>query len=137
MTILSDRDIKKAIKNKELEIKGINLNDISCASVDFHLGNQFRIFKNSEITHIDVKDGVPDNLTQLIEIPDGEKFVVHPGELVLATTKEFIKIPSHLAGRLDGRSSLGRIGLIVHSTASAFDPGFEGNPTLEISNICL
>jgi dCTP deaminase len=135
MTILSDKDIKKAIKNKELEIKGVNLEEISCASIDLHLGNKFRVFKHSEITHIDVKKGIPESLTQLIEVEDGKPFVVHPGELVLATTKEFIRLPFHLAGRLDGRSSLGRIGLIVHSTASAFDPGFEGIPTLEISNI--
>ncbi len=135
MTILSDKDLKKAIENKELEISEINLNEISCASIDLCLGNKFRVFKHSEITHIDVKKGIPDNLTKLTEIKDGEKFVVHPGELILAVTKEYIKLPDHLAGRLDGRSSLGRIGLIVHSTASAFDPGFEGNATLEISNI--
>jgi len=135
MAVLSDKDIKKAIEKKELEISGLDLNEISCSSIDFHLGNKFRIFDNSKITHIDVKQGVPENLTQLIEVKDGEEVIVHPGELILAVAKEYIKIPSNLAGRLDGRSSLGRIGLIIHSTASAFDPGFEGNPTLEISNI--
>jgi len=135
MAVLSDRDLKKSIQNKDLEVRGIKMEEISCSSIDLYLGNKFRIFKNSEISHIDVKEGIPENFTELIEVGDGEKFVVHPRELVLATTKEYIKIPNHLAGRLDGRSSLGRIGLLVHSTASAFDPGFEGNPTLEISNI--
>lgn len=135
MAVLSDKDLKKAIKENMLEISGIKIEEISCSSVDLSLGNKFRIFRNSEISHIDVKEGVPENLTELIKVENGKKFVVHPRELILATTKEYIKIPNHLAGRLDGRSSLGRIGLIVHSTASAFDPGFEGNPTLEISNI--
>ncbi|PIN98378.1 MAG: dCTP deaminase [Candidatus Diapherotrites archaeon CG10_big_fil_rev_8_21_14_0_10_31_34] len=135
MAVLSDRDLKKAIKEKDLEVSGIKMEEIFCSSIDLYLGNKFRVFKNSEISHIDVSKGVPENFTELIEIEDGKKFVVHPRELILAVTKEFIKIPNHLAGRLDGRSSLGRIGLLVHSTASAFDPGFEGNPTLEISNI--
>lgn len=135
MAVLSDKDLKKAIEKKELGVSGIKIEEISCSSIDLYLGNKFRVFKKSEISYIDVRKGVPKNLTELIEVKDGKKFVVHPGELVLATAKEYIKIPNHLAGRLDGRSSLGRIGLLVHSTASAFDPGFEGNPTLEISNI--
>jgi len=99
------------------------------------LGNKFRVFRNTEITHIDTKIGVKEELMESIEKKDDEHFTIHPGELVLAMTKEDVKIPNDLVATLDGRSSLGRLGIVVHSTANSFDPGFEGHPTLEISNI--
>ncbi|PJA16797.1 MAG: dCTP deaminase, partial [Candidatus Diapherotrites archaeon CG_4_10_14_0_2_um_filter_31_5] len=83
MAVLSDRDLKKAIKEKDLEVSGIKMEEIFCSSIDLYLGNKFRVFKNSEISHIDVSKGVPENFTELIEIEDGKKFVVHPRELIL------------------------------------------------------
>ena len=135
MVVLSDRDIKQAIRDGKINITGIDINSITVASVDLRLGNKFRIFKNSKITHIDTKEGIIDGMMDLVEVAEGEAFVVHPGEFVLGITHEYIKLPDDLVGRLDGRSSLGRLGIVVHSTAGSIDPGFEGNITLEISNL--
>ena len=135
MTVLSDRDIKRVLESKKLVIEGLDWNFIDAAKVDLHLGNQFRVFKHSEITHIDTRIGLAEDLMDLIEVPKDKPFVIHPGELVLGVTKEYIKMPNDLVGRLDGRSSLGRLGIVVHSTAGSIDPGFEGNITLEITNL--
>lgn len=135
MVVLSDRDIKKYLEEKKLVIEGLCDEHIDPCSVDLRLSNKFRIFRNTESTHIDTRHGVAEELMEFIEKEEGKPFVVHPGELVLASTVEYIKLPNDLVGTLDGRSSLGRIGIVVHSTANSFDPGFEGNPTLEISNI--
>ncbi len=135
MAVLSDRDIKKAIRTGRLKITGINPKKITVASVDLSLGREFRVFKHSEVTHIDTKKGIREELTELIKIPKGKSFTMHPGEFVLATTKEKIKLPNDLMARLDGRSSLGRLGIVIHSTAGSIDPGFEGTLTLEMTNI--
>lgn len=135
MVVLSDRDIKKYLKEGKLVIRDLVEEHIDPCSVDLRLGNKFRFFKNSELTHIDTKVGVPEEVMEYIEKEEGKPFVIHPGEFVLGTTIEYIKIPKDLVATLDGRSSLGRLGVIVHSTANSFDPGFEGYPTLEISNI--
>ncbi len=135
MTVLSDRDIKLALKSGKLVIENVDWNYIDAAKVDLHLGNQFRVFKHSEITHIDTKAGLSEDLTELMEIPQGKPFIIHPGEFILGTTREYVKMPNDLLGRLDGRSSLGRLGIVVHSTAGSIDPGFEGNITLEITNL--
>jgi dCTP deaminase len=135
MAVLSDRDIKKAITEKRIEISNVSIEEISCASVDLKLGNEFRVFKHNELTHIDVRNPNTDNLTELIKIENNKQFIIHPGELVLGTTKEYIKVPSNMIARLDGRSSLGRLGLVIHSTAGIVNPGFEGQLTLEIHNI--
>ena len=135
MVVLSDRDIKKYLNEKKLVIVGLDLECIDPCSVDLKLSNKFRVFRNTEATHIDTRQGVNEELMEYIEKEEGKPFIVHPGELVLASTMEYVKLPNDLVGTLDGRSSLGRLGIVVHSTANSFDPGFEGNPTLEISNI--
>lgn len=135
MVVLSDRDIKKYLEEKKLRIENLSEDCIDPCSVDLRLGNSFRIFRKSEITHIDTKEGIREDLMELVEKKDGDSFTIHPGELVLGMTKEYVKIPRDLVATLDGRSSLGRLGIVVHSTANSFDPGFEGHPTLEISNI--
>ncbi len=94
----------------------------------------FRVFNNSKYTHIDPKLQ-QDDLTSLVEVEDGEAFVLHPGEFVLASTLEKFTLPPNLAGRLEGKSSLGRLGLLTHSTAGFIDPGFSGYITLELSNV--
>lgn len=135
MAVLSDRDIKKAIKAGKIQIKDLVEENISCASVDLRLGNEFRVFKHTELTHIDVKNCNSADIMELVTLNNDKPFIIHPGQLVLGITKEYIKMPSDLIARLDGRSSLGRLGVVIHSTAGTVDPGFEGKLTLEISNI--
>src|SRR5690606_12185945 len=104
------------------------------SSIDVRLDRLFRVFNNHLYTHIDpaVRQ---DDLTTLVEVADGEPFVLHPGEFVLASTLEVITLGDQLAGRLEGKSSLGRLGLLTHSTAGFIDPGFSGHVTLELSNV--
>lgn len=104
------------------------------SSVDVRLDRYFRVFNNSRYTHIDPKLEM-EELTTPVEVPEGESFVLHPGEFVLASTLEKFTLPTHLAGRLEGKSSLGRLGLLTHSTAGFIDPGFSGYITLELSNV--
>ncbi len=135
LAVLSDRDIKKALEGGRVKISGLDPANISVASVDLRLSHEFRVFKHSEVTHVDVKDGLRDELTELIRVPRGKAFTIHPGEFVLGNTVEYIKLPDDLMARLDGRSSLGRLGIVIHSTAGSVDPGFEGTLVLEIANI--
>jgi dCTP deaminase len=104
------------------------------ASVDLRLGREFRVFRNYRLPYIDVKQEMP-HLTELESIDEVNPFILHPGEFVLAVTMERVEIPDDLVGRLDGKSSLGRLGLIVHSTAGFVDPGFKGRLTLELTNV--
>lgn len=148
MAILSDKDIKERL-NKDLIIQPINLSEqLSPASIDLRLGNRFRIFKLSDHALIDIKEYKDNKLREYTtnngKVIDYEyttlyesdkPFIIHPGEFVLASIKEYIEIPYDLIGRIDGRSSLGRLGLIVHATAGYIDPGFKGHITLELSNI--
>lgn len=138
--ILSDRDIKAKLDSGEIKISPMP--DLKVAlgpmSVDLRLGHQFLSYKRTEQPFIDVKDpSTFENLTSLINKQNHEPFMIHPGEFVLATTLESVEIPDNLAGRLEGRSSLGRLGIVIHSTAGKFDPGWKGNLVLEISNIGL
>ncbi len=135
MAVLSDRDIKKRIADGSLVIQGLDISSVSLASVDLRLGSKFKIFKTTQVTHIDTKESVPADMMETIEKNENEPFILHPGEFVLGATKEYIKLPDDLVGRLDGRSSLGRLGVVIHSTAGSVDPGFEGYLTLEIANI--
>ncbi len=135
MVVLSDRDIKLAIKKKEIAIEGITEDQIGPSSVDLRLGNEFRIFKHSEVTHVDPREGNLDHLMDLVEKNSKEPFIIHPGEFILATTLEYVKVPDNMIARLDGRSSWGRLGIVVHSTAGSVHPGFEGRLTLEMANI--
>ena len=135
--ILSDGDIKKAIKSKRIIIKPSPnyKTQLGACSLDLRLGTEFRVFEYSAIPYIDIKRGIPNELTRLIKVKKNETFTLQPGELVLGSTEEWVEIPDDMAARLEGRSSLGRIGIIVHATASLVAPGWRGNIVLELSNI--
>lgn len=133
--LLSDRDIKKLFEEEKIKISPEPNWEIqlSPASVDFRLGEEFRVFNHSSISHIDPKDkNTFYNLTKSIK---ENPFVLQPGEFILGVTLEEIELPEDIGARIEGRSSWGRLGIIVHSTAGYIDPGFKGNLTLEISNI--
>ncbi len=132
--VLSDRTIRKELDAGRILIEPLGEGAIQPASVDLHLGHQFRVFRNPKIPYIDVKREYPD-LTELVEIGGDEPFILHPGEFALAVTLERVTLPDDIVGRLEGKSSLGRLGLIVHSTAGYVDPGWDGALTLELSNI--
>ncbi len=136
--ILSDRDIKKFIKSGRIKVipKPNFKKQLGSASLDLRLGGEFRFFKHSQKALIDSKKkATSEGLTELIKLKKSQPLILHPGEFVLGTVEEYIKLPSNLAARIDGRSSWGRLGIVVHSTAGHVDPGFEGRLTLEISNI--
>lgn len=132
--ILSDRDVKKYLEEGKLKIEPLEEIQIQPAWVDLRLGNEFRIFKISSVSMIDTKSPI-DGYTEKIKIDDDKPFVLHPGEFVLGTVKEYIKMPDDLMGVVDGRSSLGRLGIIVHITSAGINPGWEGIFTLEMSNV--
>lgn len=132
--LLSDRDIKATIERGDLVIDPFDEALIQPSSVDVRMDRFFRVFNNSRYTHIDPKLPMED-LTTLVEVDEDEPFVLHPGEFVLGATLEKFTLPDNLAGRLEGKSSLGRLGLLTHSTAGFIDPGFSGHITLELSNV--
>jgi dCTP deaminase len=134
MSVLSDRDIRASIEAGEIVIKPYDAKDLQPSSVDLHLDRQFRVFRNNRYAYIDVRNPQPD-LTELLTIQDDEPFVLHPGEFVLGQTLEWTELPNDLVARLEGRSSLGRLGLLIHSTAGYVDPGWKGHLTLELSNV--
>ena len=117
MAVLCDRDIKRYIESGKLKIDNFDPNNVDPCSVDLRLGNTFKIFKHNELSHIDVNEGVAESAMETVEKNNNEPFIVHPGELILAHTFERVFIPDDLVGTIDGRSSLGRLGLTVHSTA--------------------
>ncbi|MFI6502029.1 dCTP deaminase [Nonomuraea typhae] len=132
--LLSDRDILAEIDKGRLSLEPFDADMIQPSSIDVRLDRFFRVFENHKYPHIDPAIEQPD-LTRLVE-PDGdEPFILHPGEFVLASTYEVINLPDDLASRLEGKSSLGRLGLLTHSTAGFIDPGFSGHVTLELSNV--
>ncbi|GGO68391.1 dCTP deaminase [Nonomuraea cavernae] len=132
--LLSDRDILAEIDAGRLALDPFDQEMIQPSSIDVRLDRFFRVFENHKYPHIDPSVEQPD-LTRLVE-PDGdEPFILHPGEFVLASTYEVVTLPSDLASRLEGKSSLGRLGLLTHSTAGFIDPGFSGHVTLELSNV--
>jgi dCTP deaminase len=132
--ILSDRDIRAAIADGRIVIDPFSPESVQPSSVDLHLGNRFRVFRNSRYPYIDVRIDQPD-LTELVEISGDDPFILHPGEFVLGSTLERVGLPDDLVARLEGKSSLGRLGLLIHSTAGYVDPGWEGTLTLELSNV--
>ena len=132
--LLSDRDIRAELAAGRLGIDPFDDSLIQPSSVDVRLDNLFRVFNNTRYTHIDPAQR-QDDLTTLVEPKEGEPFVLHPGEFVLGATLERCSLPDDLAGRLEGKSSLGRLGLLTHSTAGFIDPGFSGHITLELSNV--
>jgi dCTP deaminase len=132
--MLSDIDIKKALESKDIIIEPLDFKDIQPSSVDLRVGYDFRIFQNHKYTHIDPK-AQQEELTTLVSASSDEPFILHPGEFVLGTTLEKVSLSNKVVARLEGKSSLGRIGLLIHSTAGFVDPGFEGFLTLELSNV--
>ncbi len=132
--ILSDRSIREAIAEGRVSIDPFDDALVQPCSVDVRCDPRFRVFHPGRYPYIDVKEPMPD-LTELVEIADGRAFILHPGEFVLGATLERLRLPNDLVARLDGKSSLGRLGLQVHSTAGLADPGFEGQITLELSNV--
>lgn len=132
--LLSDRDIRAEIASGRLEMDPFDDGLVQPSSIDVCLDSLFRVFDNSRYTHIDPAQQ-QDELTSLVEPAAGEPFVLHPGEFVLGATRERFGLPDDLAGRLEGKSSLGRLGLLTHSTAGFIDPGFNGHITLELSNV--
>jgi dCTP deaminase len=132
--LLSDRDIRAEIDASRLVLAPWDPDLIQPSSIDVRLDRYFRVFNNSQYTHIDPAQQ-QDDLTSLVEPAGDEPFVLHPGEFVLGSTLEVVTLPDDLAGRLEGKSSLGRLGLLTHSTAGFIDPGFSGHITLELSNV--
>jgi dCTP deaminase len=132
--LLSDRDIRAALDTGRLGIEPFDGAMVQPSSIDVRLDRFFRVFNNARYTHIDPAQQ-QDDLTTLVEPADEEPFVLHPGEFVLGSTLEVVRIPDDLAARLEGKSSLGRLGLLTHSTAGFVDPGFSGHITLELSNV--
>ena len=132
--ILSDRSIRAALDRGRITIDPLAEKAIQPSSVDVRLDSSFRVFANHKYPYIDVRQEQPD-LTELVEVPEGEPFVLHPGEFVLGATFERIALPDDVVARLEGKSSLGRLGLLIHSTAGFIDCGFDGYVTLELSNV--
>ena len=132
--LLSDKDIKLEIEKGRVVLEPYDPNMIQPSSVDVRLDRIFRTFENHKYAHIDPSENQPE-LTREVATVGAEPFILHPGEFVLGSTYEVITLPDDIAGRLEGKSSLGRLGLLTHSTAGFIDPGFSGHVTLELSNV--
>jgi dCTP deaminase len=132
--VLSDRDIQAAVNAGDLVIEPFAEDALQPASVDIRLGAEFRVFRNHRESYIDVREPVA-NLTELETVEPDQAFVLHPGEFVLGTTLERVRLPDDLVARVEGKSSLGRLGLLVHATAGYVDPGWDGHLTMELSNV--
>ena len=132
--LLSDGDIKKELDAGRVKVEPFDAAMLQPSSVDVRLDRFFRVFENHKYSVIDPAAEQPD-LTRAVEVSANEEFILHPGEFVLASTYEVITLPDDVAGRLEGKSSLGRLGLLTHSTAGFIDPGFSGHITLELSNV--
>jgi dCTP deaminase len=132
--LLSDRDLAAELAAGRLVVEPYDAKMLQPSSIDVRLDRFFRVFDNTRYTHIDPSIQ-QDELTSLVEANGEEPFVLHPGEFVLGSTFERVELPDDLAGRLEGKSSLGRLGLLTHSTAGFIDPGFCGHITLELSNV--
>ena len=136
--ILSDKDIKKYIEEGKIKItpKPNFKEQLGSCSLDLHLGNVFKVFKHTKYPYIDLKTKFPlENIMDIIKIKPPNALIIQPGGFILATTREKIALPSDMAARLDGRSSLGRLGIVIHITAARFDPGFKGKAVIELGNL--
>ncbi|PIT97988.1 MAG: dCTP deaminase [Candidatus Andersenbacteria bacterium CG10_big_fil_rev_8_21_14_0_10_54_11] len=136
--ILSDRDIKKALHDKVIVVKPKPKLDeqLGSSSLDLRLGYHFRVFKHRRLPYVDPFDPTTMvDMTEEVVISKREPYVIQPGEFCLASILEWVELPDNIAARIDGRSSLGRLGLVIHSTAGHIDPGFAGSITMELSNI--
>ena len=132
--LLSDRDILAEIDAERVQLDPLDRDMIQPSSIDVRLDRFFRVFDNHKYPHIDPAADQSD-LTRAVEVASGETFVLHPGEFVLGSTYELVTLPDDVAARLEGKSSLGRLGLLTHSTAGFIDPGFSGHVTLELANV--
>jgi dCTP deaminase len=132
--VLSDRTIRRLIDEGRVGIDPYDASLMQPSSLDVRVDRLFRVFRNSRYPYIDVKRE-QEELTELVEVADDEPFILHPGEFVLGSTLEVVRLPDDLVARLEGKSSLGRLGLLIHSTAGFIDPGFDGHVTLELSNV--
>lgn len=132
--LLSDRDIRAEIESGRVQLDPLDLGMVQPSSIDVRLDKFFRLFDNHKYLFIDPAEEQPD-LTRGVEVDPGEAFILHPGEFVLGSTFELVTLPDDIAARLEGKSSLGRLGLLTHSTAGFVDPGFSGHVTLELSNV--
>jgi dCTP deaminase len=133
-SVLSDGTIRRLVEEGRIKIEPWDPGMVQPASVDLRLGRSFRVFHNHKLPAIDLAEP-PQGVTELVEIGPQQSFVIHPGEFVLGTTEEWVELPDHIVARIEGKSSLGRLGLIVHATAGFVDPGFKGTLTLEITNL--
>jgi dCTP deaminase len=132
--VLSDKTIRGEIEAGRIEIDPYDAGLIQPSSIDVRVDRRFRVFHNARYPYIDVRQPM-EELTELVEVEGDEPFILHPGEFVLGQTLERVALPDDLVARLEGKSSLGRLGLLIHSTAGFVDPGFSGNLTLELSNV--
>ena len=132
--VLSDRTIRDELARGRIRIDPFEESLLQPSSVDVRVDRYFRVFHNARYPYIDVKQP-QDELTELVEVDGDAPFILHPGEFVLGSTLERVALPEDLVGRLDGKSSLGRLGLLIHSTAGFIDPGWDGHVTLELSNV--
>jgi len=132
--ILSDRSIRDALTAKRIVVEPLDDRDVQPSSVDLRLDRYFRVFRNDTTPFIDPKEPQED-LTEIVEMSENNAFILHPGEFVLGSTVERVVLPDDLVARLEGKSSLGRLGLLIHSTAGFVDAGWDGHLTLELSNV--
>ncbi len=134
VSVLSDGTISRLVSEGRIGIDPWDPGLVQPASVDLRLGDSFRVFHNHRATAIDLRRP-PENLTEEVVVPEGESFVIHPGEFCLGRTLEWVELPDDIVARIEGKSSLGRLGLIVHATAGFCDPGWKGTLTLELNNL--
>ena len=132
--LMSDRDIRAEIEAGNIGLEPLEMGLLQPSSFDVRLDRFFRLFDNHKYAFIDPAEN-QDDLTRLVEVRSDEAFILHPGEFVLGSTYEFVTLPDNIAARLEGKSSLGRLGLMTHSTAGFVDPGFKGHVTLELANV--
>jgi dCTP deaminase len=133
-SVLSDGTIRRLVEEGRITIDPWDPALIQPASIDLRLGDSFRVFHNHRASAIDLREP-PTNLTEQVVVDDGEPFVIHPGEFCLGRTLEYVELPDDIVARIEGKSSLGRLGLIVHATAGFCDPGWKGTLTLELNNL--
>jgi dCTP deaminase len=133
-SVLSDGTIMRLVREGRIKIDPWDEALVQPASVDLRLGDSFRVFHNHRASAIDLRDP-PRGLTEEVKVAEGEPFVIHPGEFCLASTLELVELPDDIVARIEGKSSLGRLGLIVHATAGFCDPGWKGTLTLELNNL--
>jgi dCTP deaminase len=132
--VLSDRTIRRLLEAGRIEIEPFDESLVQPSSVDVRVDRFFRVFHNARYPYIDVREP-QEELTELVEVDDETPFILHPGEFVLGSSLERIRLPDDVVARLEGKSSLGRLGLLIHSTAGFIDPGWDGHVTLELSNV--